>query len=134
MFRIDRRGVFLDLVVPDGADFPFSNEQFVGKTAAEMMGPEFAAAQQHYVDEALAKGQLQIWEHQIEKGPGCMLHLESRFVRSMEDEVTVIVRDVTERVELQREVIDIEARERSRIGHEIHDGLGQSLTAISLAL
>jgi PAS domain S-box-containing protein len=134
LFRIDRRGVFLDLVVPDGADFPFSHEQFVGKTAAEIMGPEFAAAQQHYVDEALANGQLQIWEHQIEKGPGCMLHLESRFVRSTEDEVTVIVRDVTERVELQREVIDIEARERSRIGHEIHDGLGQSLTAISLAL
>ena len=61
--RIDRRGVFLDLVVPDDADFPFSYEQFVGKTATEIMGPEFAAAQQHYVEEALAKGQLQIWEH-----------------------------------------------------------------------
>ena len=122
MFRIDRRGVFLDLVVPDGADFPFSYEQFVGKTAAEIMGPEFAAAQQHYVEEALAKGQLEIWEHQIEKGPGRMRHLESRFVRSTDDEVMVIVRDVTEHVELQREVIDIEARERSRIGHEIHDG------------
>ena len=46
----------------------------------------------------------------------------------------VIVRDVTERIELQREVIDVEARERSRIGNDIHDGLGQSLTAISLAL
>jgi len=31
-------------------------------------------------------------------------------------------------------VIDVEARERSRIGGDIHDGLGQSLTAISLAL
>jgi PAS domain S-box-containing protein len=134
VFRIDRRGVFLDLVVPDDADFPFSYEQFVGKTATEIMGPEFAAAQQHYVEEALAKGQLQIWEHQIEKGPGRIRHLESRFVRSTDDEVMVIVRDVTEHVELQREVIDIEARERSRIGHEIHDGLGQSLTAISLAL
>ena len=134
VFRIDRRGVFLDLVVPDGADFPFSYEQFVGKTAAELMGPEFAAAQQHFVEEALAKGQLQIWEHQLEKGPGRVRHLESRFVRSTDDEVMVIVRDVTERVELQREVIDVEARERSRIGNDIHDGLGQSLTAISLAL
>jgi PAS domain S-box-containing protein len=134
VFRIDRGGVFRDLVVPDGADFPFSYERFVGRTAAELMGPEFAAAQQHYVEEALAKGQLQIWEHQIEKGPGCTLHLESRFSRSTDDEVMVIVRDVTERVELQREVIDVEARERSRIGNDIHDGLGQSLTAISLAL
>jgi PAS domain S-box-containing protein len=134
VFRIDRGGVFRDLVVPDGADFPFSYEQFVGRTAAELMGPDFAAAQQHYVEEALAKGQLQIWEHQIEKGPGCTLHLESRFSRSTDDEVMVIVRDVTERIELQREVIDVEARERSRIGNDIHDGLGQSLTAISLAL
>jgi PAS domain S-box-containing protein len=134
VFRIDRRGVFLDLVVPDGADFPFSEEQFVGKAAAELMGPDFAAAQRHHVEEALAKGQLQIWEHQLEKPDGRVLHLESRYVRSTNDEVTVIVRDVTERIELQREVIDIEARERSRIGNDIHDGLGQSLTAISLAL
>ncbi|HUO67131.1 MAG TPA: PAS domain S-box protein [Gammaproteobacteria bacterium] len=134
VFRIDRRGVFLDLVVPDGADFPFTYDQFVGKTAAQTMGPEFAAAQQHFVEEALAKGELQIWEHQLERGPGCTVHLESRFSRSTDDEVMVIVRDVTERIELQREVIDVEARERSRIGNDIHDGLGQSLTAISLAL
>ena len=134
VFRIDRRGVFLDLVVPPGADFPFSREEFVGKTAAELMRPEFAAAHQHYVEEALAKKQLQIWEHQLEKPGGNVLHLESRFVHSTADEVMVIVRDVTERVELQREVIDVEARERSRIGNDIHDGLGQSLTAISLGL
>jgi len=133
VFRIDRRGVYLDLIVPDHSSFPLSYEEFVGRTAREVMGPEFAAAQQHYVDEALAKGQLQIWEHQLE-AHGCVLHLESRFVRGAEDEVVVIVRDVTERVELQREVIDVEARERSRIGNDIHDGLGQSLTAISLAL
>ncbi len=133
VFRIDRRGVFVDLVVPDDSTFPFTHDQFVGRTAAEIMGPEFAAAQQHYVEEALAKCELQIWEHQLEVA-GRMLQLESRFVRSADDEVMVIVRDVTERVALQREVIDVEARERSRIGRDIHDGLGQSLTAISLAL
>jgi PAS domain S-box-containing protein len=134
LFRIDRRGVFLDLVVPDGSDFPFSYEQIVGKTVTEIMGPEFAATLQAYVDKALAKGHLQIWEHQVEKAPGRVLHHEMRFVRSTDDEVVVIMRDVTKHVELQREVIDVEARERSRIGWDIHDGLGQSLTAISLAL
>ena len=134
LFRIDRRGVFLDLVVPDGSDFPFCYEQIVGKTVIEIMGPEFAATLQPYVDKALATGHLQIWEHQVEKAPGRVLHHEMRFVRSTDDEVVVLLRDMTERVELQREVIDVEARERSRIGHEIHDGLGQSLTAISLAL
>lgn len=42
--------------------------------------------------------------------------------------------DVTERVELEREVIAISERERNRIGRDLHDGLGQELTGISLAL
>jgi hypothetical protein len=42
-------------------------------------GTEFAAAQQHYV-ERRSRRQLQIWEHQIEKGPGRIRRLESRFV------------------------------------------------------
>jgi PAS domain S-box-containing protein len=133
VFRIDRRGRFRDLSVSGEASFAFSYEQFVGRTASELMGPEFAAVQQHYVEEALAKRRLQIWEHQAVIG-GKLRHLESRFVPSTEDEVVVIVRDVTERMELQREVIDVEERERSRIGRDIHDGLGQSLTAISLAV
>jgi PAS domain S-box-containing protein len=133
VFRIDRRGRYRDLSVSNEASFAFSYEQFVGRTATELMGPEFAATQQHHVEEALAKRRLQIWEHQLELG-GKRRHLESRFVRSTDDEVVVIVRDVTERMELQREVIDVEERERDRIGRDIHDGLGQSLTAISLAL
>ena len=42
--------------------------------------------------------------------------------------------DVTERLELEREVIAISERERNRIGSDLHDGLGQELTGISLAL
>jgi PAS domain S-box-containing protein len=132
VFRIDRRGRYQDLSVSDESSFPFSYEEFVGRDASELMGPELASVQQHYVEEALATRKLQIWEHQLEVA-GKLRHLESRFVRSTDDEVVVIVRDVTERVELQREVIDVEERERSRIGRDIHDGLGQSLTAISLA-
>ncbi len=42
--------------------------------------------------------------------------------------------DVTERIELEREVLAISERERDRIGTDLHDGLGQELTGISLAL
>ncbi|MGI9258598.1 MAG: PAS domain-containing sensor histidine kinase [Gammaproteobacteria bacterium] len=42
--------------------------------------------------------------------------------------------DVTERIELEREVVAISERERNRIGTDLHDGLGQELTGISLAL
>ena len=133
VFRIDRRGTYRDLSASKESYFPYSYEQLVGHTATELMGPQFAAQQQQLVEDAIAKRELQIWEHQIEF-QGEPLHLESRFVRCTDDEAIVIVRDVTERIELQREVNDVEERERSRIGRDIHDGLGQSLTAISLAL
>ena len=35
---------------------------------------------------------------------------------------------------LEREVIDISERERQKIGHELHDSLGQILTGISFML
>ena len=38
-----------------------------------------------------------------------------------------------ERVRLEREILETTERERRRIGRELHDGLGQQLTAASLA-
>jgi len=39
----------------------------------------------------------------------------------------------TEQLRLEREVLDISENERRRIGHEVHDSLGQKLTAAALA-
>src|SRR4029450_11880467 len=38
-----------------------------------------------------------------------------------------------EQLRLEREVLEVSERERRRIGHDLHDGLGQRLTAASLA-
>jgi signal transduction histidine kinase len=38
-----------------------------------------------------------------------------------------------ETLRLEREVLEVSERERRRIGHDLHDGLGQRLTAASLA-
>jgi PAS domain S-box-containing protein len=44
----------------------------------------------------------------------------------------VILRDITEQTRLQREILEISNRERSRIGQDLHDNLGQQLTALEL--
>ena len=40
-------------------------------------------------------------------------------------------RDITERKELERELLESTSNERRRIGHELHDGLGQYLAGIA---
>ncbi len=45
---------------------------------------------------------------------------------------TGILRDVTERKTLEREVLVIAALEQRRIGHDLHDTVGQELTALGL--
>jgi PAS domain S-box-containing protein len=46
----------------------------------------------------------------------------------------VVLEDVTQRRELEREIIDIANREQRRIGSDLHDGLGQELTGVALML
>jgi len=45
-----------------------------------------------------------------------------------------VIRDVLERKLLEKEITEIAHRERRRIGSDLHDGLGQELTGISLLL
>jgi PAS domain S-box-containing protein len=46
----------------------------------------------------------------------------------------VVISDVTERKQLEREVLQVAAREQQRIGGDLHDGLGQQLTGVALLL
>ena len=48
--------------------------------------------------------------------------------------VSHIARDVSKRKQLEKEILEIEDRERSRIGQDLHDSLGQKLTGILLRL
>lgn len=42
-----------------------------------------------------------------------------------------ILRDITERRDLEKEISEISEKEQRRLGQDLHDGLGQSLTGIS---
>ncbi|MBS0375729.1 MAG: PAS domain-containing protein [Proteobacteria bacterium] len=48
--------------------------------------------------------------------------------------VIVCSTDITERRALEREILEISAREQRRIGSDLHDGLGQELTGLALLL
>src|SRR4029079_19595302 len=45
---------------------------------------------------------------------------------------TGIVRDISRRKDLEREVVEIASLQQRRIGQDLHDTVGQELTALSL--
>jgi len=45
--------------------------------------------------------------------------------------VVQISSNITERKSLEKEILELSSKERSRIGHDLHDGLGQYLTGIA---
>lgn len=58
--------------------------------------------------------------------------------RELEDRVrqrtAALTEEIAERERLEKAVLEISERERRRIGHDLHDGLGQYLTGTALAV
>ena len=84
-----------------------------------------------------ATGAVQDFQVDLKKKDGtpvvCFLTASVKF--SQQDEATGyqgFLRDVTERRRLEREVMEIAAGERARIGQDLHDSLGQLITGIAL--
>jgi signal transduction histidine kinase len=63
--------------------------------------------------------------------PDELRDFEARGIACADDEVLVIIRDVTERKRLEREILEISNREQRRIGHDLHDGVCQQLAGIA---
>jgi signal transduction histidine kinase len=87
----------------------------------------------HFSARALCSGEAQTFEFAFEQGAQADLRdYEARLVVSNPDELLAVIRDVTEQKYLARKVLEISANERRRIGHDLHDGLGQYLGGVAL--
>lgn len=134
--RLARDGTYLDVhsTDPRMEDHVPPLENFIGRRVDDLFEPEFAREHEKHRLAALATGKTQRWEYMRADPHGSVRHIEARFVKSGEDEVVITVRDFTQRVELEREVIASTERERTRIGHDLHDGLAQLLIGVKLLL
>lgn len=82
-----------------------------------------------HVRRALAMGKAQVFEQYINLD-GIGRDFEIRIVIIKEKEVLGIVRDITFRKRLEKEIIEISGREQRRIGQDLHDSLCQQLAGI----
>jgi len=130
LFRVRRDGAVLDF--NPGKDHPLlgSETNIVGKNLKHLLPPPLASEAMQHIAVALRTRQVQTLTCQYLLSEE-LRDFEARGVACAEDEILVIVRDVTERKRLEREIIEATSREQQRIGQDLHDSLGQHLTGIT---
>jgi len=97
MFRLDRQGVFLDYRAEKADLYAQSEETIIGKKNRDLTPPEFADLIDQKITDTLGSGEMQTFVYQLSIPGRGDVDYEARMVMSGEDEVTVIVRDITER-------------------------------------
>ena len=137
IITIDERGVIDDFNPAAAKIFGYSRSEVVGKNVKLLMPEPYHSQHDDYIESYQKSGKAQI----IGVGREVVGRRKNGSVFPMDLAVSEIdlpsgriycgfVRDVSERRELEREVLAIGDRERTRIGQDLHDDLGQQLTGI----
>ena len=120
-------------------------ERVYGYTMAEAVGQkifitcptEVVADAQHNLDQVRQGARVEPFESQRVRKDGRRIAVSISIspVRDASGAVigaSRISRDITQQKLLQREVLEIAAREQRRIGQDLHDGTGQELTGLAM--
>ena len=97
IFRLDRQGVFLDYKADNKDLYTPANQTIIGEHVRDITPPEFADLIDQQIFATLQSGALQTFEYQLPNMVQGMRDYEARMVASGADEVTAIVRDITDR-------------------------------------
>ncbi|MCL4395468.1 MAG: PAS domain S-box protein [Chloroflexi bacterium] len=160
LVRLNRSGLVLDYKPGKGSRTLIPTEMVIGKHLDDLLASESrlpgAAMRQFFVTlrEALAQNESRTIESAVPMN-GTTLFYETRMVVSGVDEVLGIIRDITERkqveaererlfeqvrvgrerlVELSQRLVETQEVEHRKIARELHDQVGQNLTGLSINL
>jgi len=130
MLRLRRDGTVIDCKINDSDPASKLFQHCIGRKLHELWPARLVQGILLHVSRALQNDTTQIFDFEYPTGRQGRDY-EVRVVRSGPDEALVIVRDFSERKQLEKEVLAISAREQARIGKDLHDGLGQLLTGMA---
>ncbi|MBN2506864.1 MAG: PAS domain-containing protein [Verrucomicrobia bacterium] len=130
VFVVSKHGGVLEFHAPPDRAFSLSAGGLVGRSLKELLPHQIGLQAMHYVEKACRTGQVQVATAQFQ-GRNGVRHFEVRLAPYDTDQVIALVRDVSDRTFLEKEMAEISHREQMRIGQDLHDGLGQHLTGIT---
>jgi PAS domain S-box-containing protein len=102
MIRLHRDGTYLDMKPGRKVRTLFPIETTMHKNIVDFLPPDVYQQRLHHILQALLTGDVQIFEYQLPID-GEMLDYEGRIAKSSEDEVLMIVRDISDRKRADRE-------------------------------
>lgn len=130
IFEVRKDGLILSLHAPKDNEFGLAPEAVVGRRVMELLTTHIGQLSMHYVEKAFRTGAPQTFSCQYLL-PGKLRYFETRIALRGTGTAVAVVRDVTDRETLEKEVVESSNRVQTRIGQDIHDGLGQHLTGIT---
>jgi len=136
IFRIDNKGVILDFKKGRSFKKRFSSSLIIGRNVFDLPNQYKAITKEiiqqgtECVQQALQTGEIQTFEYLIDGKKGAY-HYEVLVTPSGKDETLVVVRDITERRRLEKQLLKISDWEQQRIGQDLHDSLCQQLAGIA---
>ena len=131
IFRVRGDGTFLDY---QGAkdEFSLPAEVWLGKRVSDVLPPDVAELATQSINRAILTAQVQEFEYTLPVHDGEMRDWEGRTVKAGDEEVLILVRDITERKLLSAELLQAQKMEAvgTLAGGVAHD-FNNMLTAIT---
>ncbi len=137
MFRVDKEGVFLEVKGSKEVALPMPLGKITGKRISEVMPIEAVEPALHHMKLAIESGIAQVFEYNL-RFSGKLRFYEARIVTSGVDEVLCILRDITERKEMEEDLLKAKKLETvgilaGGIAHDYNNLLTVILAGINMA-
>lgn len=133
LLRYDAAGEYLGSVAAHPEDASRLLDSMTGRSIKSLLPPDQAEACLECFQRVLTNGGVARFECMLVVGE-TRCHAEMRIFSLQPSEVIVLVRDVSAQRNIERRILEAVDQEQQRMGRDLHDGLCQDLSGMTMML